>query len=185
MSNKKDITEKMFEDYADVFSDIINGLLFKGRQIVTPEQIVETKTRSMLKCEGDIHEQERDVAKFWEQENSQVRLALFGGENQTQLDKYMTMRVMGYDGASYKEQVNLIKRKSFAPYPVVTLVLYFGEERWTAARSLHELLKGHISDQLLPYVSDYKINVFEIAWLSEEEANYFKSDFRFVVDYFR
>lgn len=29
---QKDITEKLLEDYNDVFADIINGLIFKGEQ---------------------------------------------------------------------------------------------------------------------------------------------------------
>ena len=35
-----------------------------------------------------------------------------------------------------------------------------------------------------PYLNDYKINVFEIAYLTEEQLNYFHSDFRIVADYF-
>ena len=31
---EKDITEKILEDYNDVFADIINGLLFQGEQSV-------------------------------------------------------------------------------------------------------------------------------------------------------
>ena len=34
------------------------------------------------------------------------------------------------------------------------------------------------------YVNDYKIHVFEIAYLSHEEVNLFQSDFRIVADYF-
>ena len=37
---------------------------------------------------------------------------------------------------------------------------------------------------MLPYVSDYRINLFEIAWLSDEQVAKFKSDFRIVADYF-
>ena len=34
---QKDITEKVLEDYNDVFADIINGLLFDGVQEIKPE----------------------------------------------------------------------------------------------------------------------------------------------------
>jgi hypothetical protein len=33
-------------------------------------------------------------------------------------------------------------------------------------------------------VSDYKINVFEIAYLTDEQVKMFKSDFRLIADYF-
>ena len=36
---QKDITEKLLEDYNDVFADIINGLIFKGEQRILPESL--------------------------------------------------------------------------------------------------------------------------------------------------
>lgn len=45
-------------------------------------------------------------------------------------------------------------------------------------------LEGNIPEKLLPFVSDYKINVFEISHLSPEQVGMFKSDFRIVADYF-
>ena len=34
------------------------------------------------------------------------------------------------------------------------------------------------------YFNDYKLNLFEIPWLTDEQVNLFKSDFRYVADYF-
>ncbi|MBP3209837.1 MAG: hypothetical protein J6M64_08045 [Oscillospiraceae bacterium] len=39
-------------------------------------------------------------------------------------------------------------------------------------------------DLFKPYVPDIRINLFEIAWLSRETVEKFKSDFRIVADYF-
>ena len=39
-------------------------------------------------------------------------------------------------------------------------------------------------EKLDPYVSDYKVNLFEVAWLSDEQIAMFQSDFRVVADYF-
>lgn len=67
--------------------------------------------------------------------------------------------------------------------PVITLVLYFGtKKRWNAPLNIKGLMD--IPEELEPFVSDYKINVFEIAWLSDEQVKMFKSDFRIVADYF-
>ena len=41
----------------------------------------------------------------------------------------------------------------------------------------------NVDDCLKPFVSDYNINVFEIAFLDEEKRKLFKSDFRVLVDY--
>ena len=177
--NGKDITQKMLERYNDVFADIVNVLLFNGKRIVDEDALIDTPADSALKIDGEIHSQDRDVAKYWK--NSQINIALFGLENQTVPDKLMPMRVIGYDGAEYKKQVleeNRYKKK----YPVITLVLYMGYDRnWKYSNSLLDLLE--VDENLKPYVSDYKINVFEIAFLDREKIDLFKSDFRMLADY--
>lgn len=62
------------------------------------------------------------------------------------------------------------------------MVLYFGMNHWSDYRSLYDCLT--IPEELKPYISDYKINVFEIAYLEDEQVELFQSDFRFVADYF-
>ena len=177
--NGKDITQKMLERYNDVFADIVNVLLFNGKRIVDEDALIDTPADSALKIDGEIHSQDRDVAKYWK--NSQINIALFGLENQTVPDKLMPMRVIGYDGAEYKKQVleeNRYKKK----YPVITLVLYMGYDRnWKYSNSLLDLLE--VDENLKPYVNDYKINIFEIAFLNREKINLFKSDFRMLADY--
>ena len=175
---EKDITEKLLEDYNDVFADIVNVLLFNGREEVKPSALVNANIHSQYKAdEGKIHELERDVAKYWKDGNT--RFALYGIENQTTPDKLMPVRVMGYDGASYKSQ---IVSKQVPILPVVTIVLYFGNERWNTSRTLKESIEIH--KDLEYYVNDYKIHVFEISWLTEEQISMFKSDFRSVADFF-
>ena len=75
--------------------------------------------------------------------------------------------------------------KKQKPYPVVTIVLYFGtKRRWPKnRRSLRALLNAN--DPLLPLVNDCRVHVIELAWLTEEQAARFVSDFRIVVDYLR
>ena len=64
----------------------------------------------------------------------------------------------------------------------IHLVLYFGyEHRWNKPASLLKCLE--IPKGLEPFVSDYNINIFEIAWLTDEKVDMFKSDFRIVADY--
>ena len=91
----------------------------------------------------------------------------------------MPFRVLAYDGASYKSQITAGNKSIL---PVITFVLYFGKERWKGPRSLKAGLD--IPKELEKYVSDYIINVFEIAWLSEEQIRRFKSDFRLVAEFF-
>ena len=177
---EKDMTEKTLEAYADVFADIVNGLLFNGRQIITEQALTDAQPFSTYKDDGRLHEQERDVAKYWIDqagERISVRIAFLGIENQTKYDSDMPLRVLGYDGAAYRAELNQPER-----YPVVTLVLYFGDEPWGKNRSLLDAIK--VPELFKPYVMDYGINRFEIAHLPEEAIDRFHSDFKVVVDYF-
>jgi len=173
---EKDIAEKVLEAYNDVFADIVNGLLFQGREVIYAEDLEDHGTHSHYKADGKLREQERDVAKKWKK--GKIKIAFIGFENQTGIDNDMPFRVIGYDGAEYRAQLNGKER-----YPVITLVLYFGSRKhWKKPRSLFEQLE--IPEEFKPYVNDYKINVFEIAYLTPEQVKLFKSDFRIIADYF-
>ena len=175
---QKDASEKILEAYNDVFSDIVNVLLFKGKPVLSVNDLEDQAPRSYYKTDGRLHELERDVAKRWK--NGSLRVACIGFENQTASDPDMPLRVIGYDGAEYRVQL-ANKQKEF--YPVVTMVLYFGHERhWSGQTTL----KGRLSipEELDPYVNDYRINLFEIAFMEPKEVELFQSDFRAVADYF-
>jgi len=173
----KDITEKLLEDYNDVFADIVNTLLFDGNEVIKDHELTNSKDKSQLKADDDtLHEQERDVAKFWSK--GKIKIALCGLENQTGIDTKMPLRVISYDGSSYKSQ--LINNED--NYPVVTLVLYFGTKPWNAPLSLKECFD--IPKELEPYINDYRINLFQIAYLPDETVKKFKSDFGIIADFF-
>ena len=177
---QKDIAEKMLEAYNDVFADIVNVLLFGGKEVMTPDSLEEQEGNAFYKAEGKLHSLERDVVKRWK--DGSIRIACIGFENQTKPDADMPLRVIGYDGAEYRSQLSR-DGKQRDRYPVVTLVLYFGcEGHWDAPLTLKERVK--IPEGLEPFVNDYKINLFEIAYLSKEQIQMFRSDFRFVADFF-
>ncbi len=95
-------------------------------------------------------------------------------------DPHMPMRIIGYDGAAYRGQ--LTKREQDRPnFPVITIVLYFGTKHWDQPRTLYECM--NIQENLKPFVSDYKINVAEVAFLDDKLDN-FHSDFRIIAEYF-
>lgn len=176
---EKDALEKALADYNDVFADIVNVLLFNGEQVVEPEDLETVKDRSQYKADGKIHEQERDVVKRLKDGNATI--ALFGFEHQTAAERYMPIRQIGYDGQSYRAQ--LLKKKPDHLHPVITLVLYFGTERWPYSHHLKDHLI--IPERFRSYVSDYEMkNLFEIAYLTPEQVSLFKSDFKYVADYF-
>lgn len=185
--NDKDAVEKILEAYEDVFSDIVNVLLFGGKKVVGEKELTTATPRSIYKADGQNHEQERDTSKYWSK--GKIEIALLGLENQTGEDPDMTLRLPGYDGAGYRAQMlrdpkdKKGKRIRRNPrYPVVTLVLYFGLTHWHGSQNLKRNLV--IPEGFDPYVNDYHMNLFEIAFLTEEQVNLFESDFRYVADYF-
>lgn len=100
---------------------------------MNPDELVNTSVHSQYKAEdGKLHEEERDVAKYWKKAG--IEIALCGLENQTMVDANMPFRIIGYDGAAYRAQ---FPDKSKKVVPVVTFVLYFGtKERWNAKRTI-------------------------------------------------
>lgn len=173
---EKDITQKMLERHNDVFSDIVNVLLFGGKKVVEEETLFDAVTDSALKIDGRVRFQDRDVAKYWK--DSQINIALLGIENQTTPNKLMPFRVISYDGTEYGKQSrteNIDKKK----YPVISLVLYLGfEQKWLYPKNLLGIID--VDEKLRPYVNDYKINLFEIAYLDREIIDSFKATFGYL-----
>ena len=146
----KDMTEKYLESYNDVFADIVNVLLFRGERIMQPNQLANSSQRAVYKAGGNLHEEERDISKYWKKRR--VCIAVCGIENQTGNDTKMPLRVIGYDGAAYKEQT--LKGAQKEKYPVISLVLYFGIERsWERPLRLSDCFR--VPDMLRPFFSDY------------------------------
>ena len=186
---ERDLHEKTLEAHNDVFADIINATLFDGRPEVSANELRDASVSSAYWGNGRIRGQNRDVAKYWSK--GEARTARFGLENQTDSDPEMPFRTIGYDGASYRDQLYFIKGKNGkrrinrnSRYPVVTLVLYFGyKRRWTGPRRLTEALRN-VPEGLKPFVNDYETRVMEVAWMSDEQLEKFTSDFRIVADFF-
>jgi len=193
-----DIAEKNFIALNDVFADIFNVLVFGGKQMMKEEALSDSSPLSQYKADDELmHEQERDTFKLWRGHG--VNLLLAGIENQTEPDKDMPFRVIGYDGAAYRSQLLKTEEKEIngevkrvpvkERYPVLTIVLYFGEKLWNYPRSLKDCfyppLEGdEITNDLEEYIQDYRIHVFDIPRLTKEQVQMFQSDFKIVADYF-
>lgn len=177
---EKDLSEKILLNYNDVFADIVNGLLFEGKDVINPKTLEDKLVHAQYKAEdGVLHEEERDVFKKICRDFG-IEIALCGLENQTEPFKFMPARIIGYDGAAYRAQ--LLNKGIKKIVPVITLVLNFSMTQWNEPLTLKELLD--IPDGLVEYVNDYKIHVFNVAWLSDAEIEKFKSDFKIVANFF-
>lgn len=69
-------------------------------------------TEAIYKAENGhkFREQRRDISKYVKSLGSMI--ALYGIENQSSLDADMVFRVMGYDYASYRSQIDALSKRS-------------------------------------------------------------------------
>ena len=188
---EKDILEKKLLMFNDVFADFVNGIMFDGKDVVKEGELVDLSGWSHYKGDDSKHRfQDRDVVKLWKKEN--VVISLIGIENQDIPDKNMVFRELSYDGASYRTQLveeESRKRKKNSGidgelqdiFPVITFVIYYGEEEWRHETTLHKRL--NLDSELKHYVSDYSINLIDLKKLSEDDINKFKKDFKLIADY--
>lgn len=187
------MAEKKLEDYPEVFTNIVNTLLFSDSSIHLDEnKIIDGPTESIYKAEEKDKEQRRDTFKYYDVGNKGILfcVAAYGIENQSTIDNVMPVRIMNYDASAYKSQVFDLKSSSKQTnqkrkriYPVITIVLNFSEKEWKTSRSLHDMMA--LPSDLAKYVQDYKINVFDVAFLEDDVIEKFTSDFKAVARFFK
>ena len=70
--------------------------------------------------------------------------------------------------------------------PIITIVLYFGKVRWSKPITVKKALTQEYNADIkfVNNICDYKMNLYEISFLSEEIRNKFTSDFKIIADYF-
>ncbi len=100
-------------------------------------------------------EDQRDVIKLWKEKDTQAILAL---EAQGQIDFTMVSRTLLYDALTYNMQDK--ESKNYKILPVVSLVLFHGEGKWTAASSLMERMD--IPENLKRIPNDWKMKIVDI-----------------------
>lgn len=132
-----------------------------------------------------------------------VNFAVIGIENQEITDYSIPLRNMSYDVGEYEKQaakirrINRKKRKGLTAgeylysfkkedrlHPVVTLIIYSGEEEWSGPESLHGIIDfTDIPESVKNMAQDYRINLVEIRKLTDTSV--FKTDVRQVFDFIR
>ena len=192
---EKDILEKKLLMFNDIFATFVNGIMFDGEQVVKEDELLDVPSWSQYKGDDSRHRfQDRDVVKLWKKQG--IVISLIGIENQDIPDEDMVFRILSYDGASYRTQLAekaSRKRRNFESaknieieeksdiFPVITFVIYYGEEEWKHKITLCERLK--LEGTITKYVSDYKVNLIDLKKMTEDDINKFKKDFRLLADY--
>lgn len=171
------ITGKILEEYNDVFADIYNTLVF-GKEFLDETKLESGSTESLYNAEnGEQKEQMRNVLKSYK--NMDLVLCSIGMENQPTIDDSLPIDIMGYESSLYYNQLD----KSGELHMVATIVLNFSDKRWDKPKNLHGLMD--ISEKIRPFIQDYNITVFDIAFLEDEVIEKFTSDFKFIAGFFK
>ncbi|MCM1057169.1 MAG: hypothetical protein NC517_06130 [Firmicutes bacterium] len=104
----QDISSKVMLYHNDVFSDIINSLLF-GKHYIDENKLKDVIPESAYEdYDGNLRSMERDLLKEYGEGDgtNYFAIAEFGIGNQTTIDPTMPVRVMGYDYTVYKRQLD-------------------------------------------------------------------------------
>jgi len=178
--------DEALKDYISnnvIFSDIINFYLYKGENVVKESDLKELDT-TFVNTNDEIFEKSRDLLKEvvikYDNRNTYI---LVGIENQTKMDKQMISRVLLYDSLVYRKQFKN-KNKNDIIKPVITIVIYYGKKKWNAPKSIHDMFKN-IDDNILKYIPNYHLNIIEPFFMSDEEIESLKSDFKVLCDFIR
>lgn len=179
---KPDTVLKNYWNDNGQFADFFNAVLFDGEQVISPDELEDADTEESSVLEhreyAESIKASRDNIKIHKRSTAYgVELVMLGIESQEHIHYAMPMRVMGYDYGTYKKQYdrNAKKyqttedltehehlsrmRKTDRFTPVITVVIYFGDEPWDGATTLHGMLD--IPDKMKPFVNDYKMLLVE------------------------
>lgn len=179
---KPDVILKTYWRHNERFADLFNAVLFGGKPFIRPDELedVDTEESSILenkKYAASI-QASRDNIKIRKRSAVHgVEYVLLGNESQRHIHYAMPMRVMGYDYSTYKKQYDdkaqkykrtgglnrdeylSGMRKTDKLMPVITIVVYYGDQPWDGATTLHGMLD--IPEEVGKYVNDYKMLLVE------------------------
>lgn len=177
---KSDEYQFDYLDRNEHFADQVNGALFKGRQVVKPEELEPADAQAVyLGWESGVRTNFKTVVdkiRLWRGH----LIHILAVENQTYVDYRMVLRNMLSEALSYQKQWRKKKRehekekdlrtgtdeffsgmaKDEKFVPVITLVVYCGTEHsWDGARCLHDLLE--VEEDLKEFISNYRLNLYD------------------------
>lgn len=214
--SKKDTVTKKYMRNPEVFADVFNKFIYKGRQVINPKSLTELDTTEIALPygEGDaaVPEQKyRDVLKL-AMTDGNVAYCILGIENQSGIHYAMPVKNMGYDAMQLAYQVTKAaqshKRKKkdkgkkddgYKPspeeylsgfyktdklLPVITLVIFWGSDKWDGALSLKDMYAA-TDEAIMQYVPDYKVNLIAPEQMTEEEIGEFKTSLKEVMLYIK
>lgn len=202
---KSDAIGKKLMSNNTYFADVFNAGLFGGEVLIKPDSLEDISPDEIELEDPEMGSDEfwikyRDVLKkALIKTDGKNYFVLLGVENQTEIHTAMPLRSLLYDTLRYTkqaeevaneyrkqrkegQQVKMTRAEFLSGWkytdkliPVITLVIYYGTDEWTGARSLHDMFSEEVDEKILECVADYKINLIEPNKI--EDFDKFQSDF--------
>ena len=199
LMGKADTAVKIWLNDNERFSDLFNGTVFEGEQIILPDELED------LDRETDILvtdkqgrdrgiQRHRDLVKRWRRK---VDLAVLACENQDRVHYAMPVRGMFQDGLFYTDQIRSLwrqKKKAAVPpsakhltaeeylsrfrktdkiYPILNLIFYYDLKKWDGAVELYDMFQMNAELRkktlLKKYVPNYRINIVDAGILDRRK----------------
>lgn len=201
MGKKNDAIVPFLKDKVR-FSDLINGTMFNGEQIISPDELelLNSESGIILKDKNNKNsavKRYRDIVMSW---RKNVTFAVLACEVQENVHYAMPVRNMFYDSLSYAEQIenkwrnlkmdekiNLTGTEFLSHFrkrdkikPVLTFVFFYGDE-WDGNLELYDMLEWdeETNKEILhKYIPNYRINLINPTKL--QDLSVFKSDLQLI-----
>lgn len=207
MMGKEDICLKSYLASAKRYADLWNGAVFDGNQVIRAEELEEVNSLLDKADESVVLERERDLVM--RQSRKGQRLAVWVVENQKTIDYSMPIRIMLQEALEYDRQVKVlhcknaelnVARKSSNEriykdagerlygirgkdklYPVITLVVYWGENTWKGPRNLHDMIgfeefSEEEAERIRMFIPQYPLHILDLS--SFERTENFTSELK-------
>lgn len=161
------------------FSALVNAILFEGEHVVSNDDIEELDTDESTIVNETSQDprginRNRDLLKRVVINNIPV---VIGIENQQKCDLQMVLRDLEYTSLYYTIQRKNGKKEIL---PVLTIVMYYGEDEWKYPKNIKSLVK--VPKELDKYVNDWcclvvALNQFDFITIKDEEVRNFTEAF--------
>ena len=191
-----------------IFADMFNKFLYHGKQVINPDNLIEMDSTEIVVPYGEGKagvpaQKYRDVLKLMKTDGN-IAYCILGCEDQGAIHYAMPVKNMLYDSMQFARQVTKAAKshrqeKEHKPtsdeflsgfyktdrlIPVVTLVIYWGPDRWDGPLTLKEMYT-EADDAVMQYVPDYKINLIAPEQMTDNEIKEFKTSLKEVMLYIK
>lgn len=178
---KPDVVLKDFWRDNERFASLFNAVVFHGTEVIHPENLqeVDTEVSNVIELKGykETLEKSRDVVK---KTAHGVDFVILGIESQMKTHYAMPLRVMLYDALGYLKEYQEISRsnrktgdkmtveeflsalrKNDRLHPIISIVIYYGENPWDGPLSLKDMIVD-MPNEIADVFSDYRMNLMQV-----------------------